>query len=49
LAFQVRYRVLFLFVWSKIAPEYVTFSMLAKYIREIEERVKVARKGWAAA
>jgi len=48
LTFQVRYRVPFLFAGSRAAAEYVTFSMLAKYLREIEERVKVARKGQAA-
>jgi len=48
LAFQVRYRVPFIWAGSRKAAEYVTHSILAKYLREIEIRVAVARKGQAA-
>jgi ERCC4-type nuclease len=37
-AFQVRYRVPFIFAGSRTAAQYVTFSLLEKYLGEIEKR-----------
>jgi DNA excision repair protein ERCC-4 len=44
-AFQVRYRVAFVWAGDRRGAEYVTYSLLAKYLREIEERYKQAVKG----
>ncbi|AEB08423.1 ERCC4 domain-containing protein [Desulfobacca acetoxidans] len=44
-AFQVRYRVPFVWAGDRQGAEYMTFSLLAKYLREIEERYKQAVKG----
>ena len=43
-AFMVRYQVNFILAGSRAAAEYITFSLLAKYMREIEERFKEASK-----
>jgi len=43
-AFQVRYSVPFLFCGDRAGAEYTTFWLLAKYVREIEERVRVLTK-----
>ncbi|MEW6365194.1 MAG: ERCC4 domain-containing protein [Acidobacteriota bacterium] len=52
LAFEVRYRVPFLFCGDRDGAEYVTYSLLAKYAREISERyralVKAEREAGAA-
>jgi DNA excision repair protein ERCC-4 len=42
--FMVRYRATFIWAGCKRAAEYVTFSLLAKYLREIGERFKLAMK-----
>lgn len=42
IAFQVRYAVPFLWCGSREGGEYVTYSLLQKYIREITERYKRA-------
>lgn len=44
LAFQVRYRIPFVWAGSRAGGEYITFSLLQKYIREIHERYKQAVK-----
>lgn len=44
IAFQVRYRVPFVWAGNRAGAEYVTFSMLQKYLREIEERYRQAMK-----
>jgi len=49
IAFQVRYRVAFVWAGSKGAAEYITYSLLQKYLREIEERHKQATKAQGAA
>jgi len=49
IAFQVRYRVPFMWAGSRKAAEYYTFWTLAKYLRELEERLKIATKGQEAA
>lgn len=41
-AFQVRYRVPFIWAGNRAAAEYVTFSLLEKYLVEIEKRYKAA-------
>jgi ERCC4-type nuclease len=48
IAFMVRFGVPFLWAGSREGGEYVTFWLLAKYLREIEERHKAAAKGQAA-
>jgi len=48
LAFQVRYRVPFVWAGDRAGAEYVTYSLLSKYLEEIEKRfrqVKGARGG----
>lgn len=40
-AFQVRHRVPFLFCGDRAGGEYVTFSLLSKFDREIRERFKL--------
>jgi len=44
-AFQVRYRVPFAFCGNRAGAEYWTYSLLAKYLREIEERMDALRHG----
>ena len=48
-AFQVRYGVSFLFCGDRAGAEYTTFWLLAKYAREIEERMKALTKSQAPA
>jgi hypothetical protein len=40
IAFQVRYRIPFVWAGNRAGAEYMTFSFLAKYLREIGERYK---------
>lgn len=40
-AFQVRYRVPFMWAGNRRGAEYLTFSFMAKYLRELEERFKL--------
>jgi ERCC4-type nuclease len=47
LTFQVRYAVPFLFCGDRAGAEYTTFWLLAKYAREIEERMKALTKAQA--
>ncbi|MDD3493135.1 MAG: ERCC4 domain-containing protein [Candidatus Thermoplasmatota archaeon] len=47
-AFQVRYRAAIVWAGDRRGAEYVTYSLLAKYLREIEERYKQAVKTQAA-
>ena len=44
-AFQVRYRVPFAFCGNRAGAEYWTYSLLVKYLREIEERMSILRTG----
>lgn len=44
ITFQVRYRMPFIWAGSREGAEYVTYSMLQKYLREIEERFKQASR-----
>lgn len=44
IAFQVRYRVPFVWCGNRAGAEYVTHSLLSKYLREIEERYRMATK-----
>ena len=44
-AFTIRHRVPFLFCGSRQGAEYMTYSLLAKYLYEIEKRFKAANKG----
>ena len=44
ITFQVRYRTPFVWAGNRAGAEYVTFSMLQKYLREIEERFRQASK-----
>lgn len=48
ITFQVRYRVPFVWAGNRAGAEYVTYSLLSKYLREIEERHKQATKGQEA-
>ena len=43
--FQVRYRIPFVWAGNRTGAEYMTYSFLAKYLREIGERYKLAVKG----
>lgn len=43
-AFMVRYRVPFLFCGNRAGAEYMTHSLLSKYLREIGERHKLATR-----
>ncbi len=47
-AFQVRYRVPFVWAGNRAGGEYMTHSFLSKYLREIGERWKVAQNGQEA-
>ena len=49
LAFQVRYGVPFLFCGDRAGAEYTCFWLLAKFAREIEERMKALTKAQAPA
>ncbi len=42
--FQVRYRVPFMWCGNRAGAQFMTFSLLAKYLREIGERYKAAVK-----
>ena len=44
IAFQVRYGIPFIWAGSRESGEYMTFSLLQKYIREIGERYKLAMR-----
>ncbi len=44
IAFQVRYRVPFIWAGSKRAAEYITYSLLEKYLDEIEKRFVLSCK-----
>lgn len=44
IAFQVRYRIPFVWAGNRKGAEYCTFWLLSKYLREIEERFKLAAK-----
>ncbi len=46
--FQVRYRTSFIWAGNREGAEYVTYSLLAKYLYEIENRFKQATKGQEA-
>lgn len=48
-AFQVRYAVPFLFCGDRAGAEYTTYWLLAKFAREIEERMKALTKAQAPA
>jgi hypothetical protein len=47
-AFFIRYRVPFLFCGNRAGAEYMTYGLLAKYLREIGERYKLATKAQEA-
>ena len=42
ITFQVRYRIPFVWAGNRTGAEYMTYSFLAKYLREIGERYKLA-------
>lgn len=44
IAFQVRYQVPFVWAGNRNGAEYITYSLLSKYLREIGERFKQATK-----
>jgi DNA excision repair protein ERCC-4 len=44
IAFQVRYRTPFIWAGNRAGAEYMTYSLLSKYLREIGERFKMATK-----
>jgi DNA excision repair protein ERCC-4 len=44
ITFQVRYRVPFVWAGNRKGAEYITYGLLSKYLREIEERYKRATK-----
>ncbi len=44
ITFQVRYRIPFTWAGNRAGAEYMTYSLLAKYLREIGERYKLAVK-----
>lgn len=48
IAFQVRYRVPFVWAGNRNGAEYITYSLLSKYLREIGERFKQATKAQEA-
>ena len=43
-AFQIRYGTPFIWAGSSESGEYITYSLLQKYIREIDERYKLAMR-----
>ncbi len=44
ITFQVRYRIPFVWAGNRTGAEYMTYWLLAKYLREIGERYKLAVK-----
>lgn len=44
-AFQIRYGTAFLFCGNRAGAEYACYSLLAKYLQEIEKRYQLAMKG----
>jgi ERCC4-type nuclease len=44
ITFQVRYRVPFVWAGNRTGAEYITYGLLSKYLREIEERYNLAVK-----
>lgn len=44
-AFQIRYGTAFLFCGNRTGAEYACYSLLAKYLQEIEKRYQLAMKG----
>ena len=44
ITFQVRYRVPFIWAGNRAGAEYMTYSLLAKFLREIGERYRLAIK-----
>jgi len=42
IAFQVRYRLSIVWAGNRAGAEYLTYSLLSKYLREMEERYKQA-------
>jgi len=48
-ALFVRYAVPFMFCGNRDGAEYMTYSLLSKYLYEIEKRYKTARKAQNAA
>jgi ERCC4-type nuclease len=48
IAFQVRYRVPFVWAGNRNGAEYISYSLLSKYLREIGERFKQATKAQEA-
>jgi DNA excision repair protein ERCC-4 len=44
IAFQVRYRVPFLWCGTRTGAEYMTHGLLSKFLREIQERFKLPTK-----
>jgi ERCC4-type nuclease len=47
-AFSVRYRAPFIWAGNRAGAEYVTFSILSKYLEELGKRFKAASKAQAA-
>jgi DNA excision repair protein ERCC-4 len=47
-AFQVRYRVPFVWAGNRAGAEYVTYSLLEKYLAEIQKRFEMASKAQKA-
>jgi DNA excision repair protein ERCC-4 len=47
-SFQVRYRISFIWAGNREGAEYVTYSLLQKYLREIGERYKLAIRALGA-
>ncbi len=45
-AFYVRYGVPFMFCGSREGTEYMTYSLLSKFLYEIEKRYKIAQQGF---
>jgi DNA excision repair protein ERCC-4 len=45
IAFQVRYRLSIVWAGNRAGAEYVTYWLLSKYLREIDERCKRAARG----
>jgi ERCC4-type nuclease len=44
-AFQVRYRVPFMFCGSRTGAEYWTYSLFDKYLKDIKDRMEIVRNG----
>jgi len=47
-AFKVRYRVPFVWAGNRAGAEYVTYSLLEKYLTEIQKRFEMASKAQKA-